>query len=85
MKDKFIAAANRSNSVKRREFVRLAASLDAMSPLKVLGRGYAIAANDKGQLVRSVSNIKPDDKIRLSVSDGVIKCRVEESEAIKHE
>lgn len=85
MKDKFIAAADRSNSAKRREFVRLAASLDAMSPLKVLGRGYAIAANDKGQLVRSVSNIKPDDKIRLSVSDGVIKCRVEESEAIKHE
>lgn len=85
MKDKFIAAADRSNSAKRREFVRLAASLDAMSPLKVLGRGYAIAANDKGQLVRSVFDIKPDDKIRLSVSDGVIKCRVEESEAIKHE
>ena len=85
MKDKFIAAADRSNVAKRREFVRLAASLDAMSPLKVLGRGYAIAADDKGQLVRSVSNIKPDDKIRLSVSDGVIKCRVEESEAIKHE
>lgn len=85
MKDKFIAAADRSNSAKRREFVRLAASLDAMSPLKVLGRGFAIAANDKGQLVRSVYDIKPDDKIRLSVSDGVIKCRVEESEAIKHE
>ena len=85
MKDKFIAAADRSNAAKRREFVRLAASLDAMSPLKVRGRGYAIAADDKGQLVRSVSNIKPDDKIRLSVSDGVIKCRVEESEAIKHE
>ena len=85
MKDKFIAAADRSNSAKRREFVRLAASLDAMSPLKVLGRGYAIAADDKGQLVRSVCDIKPDDKIRLSVSDGVIRCRVEESEAIKHE
>ena len=85
MKDKFIAAADRSNSAKRREFVRLAASLDAMSPLKVLGRGYAIAADDNGRLVRSVCDIKSDDKIRLSVSDGVIKCRVEESEAIKHE
>lgn len=85
MKDRFIAAADRSNSVKRRDFVRLAASLDAMSPLKVLGRGYAIAADDKGQLVRSVSDVRPDDKIRLSVSDGVIKCRVEESEATKHE
>lgn len=85
MKDRFIAAADRSNSAKRRDFVRLAASLDAMSPLKVLGRGYAIAADDKGQLVRSVSDVRPDDKIRLSVSDGVIKCRVEESEATKHE
>ena len=85
MKDKFIAAADRSNSAKRREFVRLAASLDAMSPLKVLGRGYAIAADDNGQLVRSVCDIKPADNIRLRVSDGVIKCRVEESEAIKHE
>lgn len=85
MKDKFIAAADRSNSAKRREFVRLAASLDAMSPLKVLGRGYAIAADDNGRLVRSVNGVKPDDKIRLSVSDGIIKCRVEESEATKHE
>lgn len=85
MKDRFIAAADRSNSAKRRDFVRLAASLDAMSPLKVLGRGYAIAADDKGQLVRSVSDVRPDDKIRLNVSDGVIKCRVEESEATKHE
>lgn len=85
MKDRFIAAADRSNSAKRRDFVRLAASLDAMSPLKVLGRGYAIAADDKGQLVRSVSDVRPDDKIRLSVSDGVLKCRVEESEATKHE
>ncbi len=85
MKDKFIAAADRANSAKRREFVRLAASLDAMSPLKVLGRGYAIAADDNGRLVRSVNGVKPDDKIRLSVSDGIIKCRVEESEATKHE
>lgn len=85
MKDKFIAAADRSNSAKRREFVRLAASLDAMSPLKVLSRGYAIASDDSGKLVRSVSGVKPDDRIRLSVSDGVIKCRVEESEETKHE
>ena len=85
MKDKFIAAADRSNSVKRREFVRLSASLDAMSPLKVLSRGYAIASDDSGKLVRSVSGVKPNDKIMLSVSDGVIRCRVEESEETIHE
>lgn len=85
VKDKFIAAADRSNSEKRRDFVRLAASLDAMSPLKVLGRGYAIAADIRGELVRSIDDVKPDDKLRICVNDGIIKCRVEESEAIKHE
>ena len=85
VKDKLIAAADRSNSAKRRDFVRLAASLDAMSPLKVLGRGYAIAADIRGELVRSIDDVKPDDKLRLCVNDGIIKCRVEEREAMKHE
>lgn len=85
VKDKFIAAADRSNSAKRRDFVRLAASLDAMSPLKVLGRGYAIAADIRGELIRSIDDVKPDDKLRLCVNDGIIKCRVEEREAMKHE
>ena len=85
VKDKFIASADRSNSAKRRDFVRLAASLDAMSPLKVLGRGYAIAADIRGELIRSIDDVKPDDKLRLCVNDGIIKCRVEEREAIKHE
>ena len=85
VKDKFIAAADRSNSAKRRDFVRLAASLDAMSPLKVIGRGYAIAADIRGELIRSIDDVKPDDKLRLCVNDGIIKCRVEEREAIKHE
>ena len=85
VKDKFIAAADRSNSAKRRDFVRLAASLDAMSPLKVLGRGYAIAADIRGELIRSIDDVKTDDKLRLCVNDGIIKCRVEEREAIKHE
>lgn len=85
VKDKLIAAADRSNSAKRRDFVRLAASLDAMSPLKVLGRGYAIAADIRGELVRSIDDVKPDDKLRLCVNDGIIKCRVEEREAIKYE
>ena len=85
VKDKFIAAADRSNSAKRQDFVRLAASLDAMSPLKVIGRGYAIAADIRGELIRSIDDVKPDDKLRLCVNDGIIKCRVEEREAIKHE
>lgn len=83
MRDKLIAAADRINSAKRKEFIRLAASLDAMSPLKVLGRGYSIAADKNGELVRSVNDVEKNDILRLCVSDGVIKCRVEERQAQK--
>ena len=85
VRDRLIAVADRINSAKRHKFVALAASLDAMSPLKVMSRGYAIAADARGELIRSIKDVKPDDKMRLLVRDGVIKCTVEESEAIKYE
>ena len=81
VRDRMIASADRVCAKKRNDFVRLAASLDAMSPLKVLGRGYAIATDKNGNLVRSVNNVSKDDKLRLCVSDGVIKCTVEERQA----
>lgn len=85
VRGRLIAAADRISASKRHKFVALAASLDAMSPLKVMSRGYAIAADAKGELIRSINDVKPDDKMRLLVRDGVIKCAVEESEAIKYE
>lgn len=81
VRDRLIAAADRVNARNRNEFTKLAAALDAMSPLKVLGRGYAIATDRNGDLVRSVKSVSKDDKLRLCVSDGIIKCKVEESEA----
>ncbi len=85
VRDKLIAVADRYNAANRNKFVRLAASLDAMSPLKVIGRGYSIAADKNGELVRSISDVDVNDKIRLMVSDGMIKCRVEEREALINE
>ncbi len=85
VRDKLIAAADRYNAANRNKFVRLSASLDAMSPLKVIGRGYSIAADKNGELVRSISDVGVNDNIRLMVSDGIIKCRVEEREALVNE
>lgn len=85
VRDRLIAAADRIYAAKRHKFVALAASLDAMSPLKVMSRGYAIAADARGELIRSIKDVKHDDKLRLLVRDGVIKCTVEESEAVKYE
>ena len=57
----------------------LAAALDAMSPLKVLGRGYAIARKEDGTLVRSRTQAAPGEALEVRVSDGALGCRVEET------
>ncbi len=66
------AAAGRE----RERFARLSAGLDALSPLKVLGRGYAIARRTDGGIVRSVSDAVPGDELSLRVTDGEITCQV---------
>lgn len=61
-------------------FVRLASKLDALSPLKVLGRGYAIAVKENGEIVRNAEQVSAGEKVRLRLSRGGLRCRVEEIE-----
>ncbi len=49
--------------------------LDAFSPLKVLGRGYAIAEKD-GRVIKSINDVSLSDDISLKVADGKISCKV---------
>ncbi len=63
----------------RARFARLAAGLDAMSPLKVLGRGYAIPSGADGTVVRSVGDVSPGDSLTVRVRDGAIPCVVKGS------
>ena len=62
---------------RRQQFGQAAAALDAMSPLKVLARGYTVATNEKGMIIRSTADAKDGDKLRLRVTDGNLFCRVE--------
>ena len=66
---------------KRANAGRLAAALDAMSPLKVLGRGYAIAQKADGGIIAQIGDAAPGERFRLRVSDGELPCRVEETDA----
>ena len=54
-----------------------AARLEDLSPLSILGRGYAIARDEEGSLVKSVHQVKSGDALSVAVSDGNIECRVE--------
>ena len=65
---------------KRQRFSRLAAALDALSPLKVLGRGYAIAQKGDGGVISSVRSVQSGERFSLRLSDGSLKCIVEKTE-----
>ncbi len=67
----------------RRRLGRLAASLDALSPFKVLSRGYSITQTDDGSVVSEIRQVNPGDKLRVRVSDGTITCTAEGKE--KHQ
>ena len=60
----------------KEHFARLAASLDALSPLKVLGRGYAIPKREDGTVLRSARTARPGDRLALRLCDGEISCEV---------
>ncbi len=66
-----LTAAQQSGLDRRKQrYVALTAKLDAMSPLKVLSRGYAIAQDENGNVIRSVSQVQPGDKLGLTLADG---------------
>jgi exodeoxyribonuclease VII large subunit len=56
---------------------RLAAQLDALSPLRVLGRGYAVARDEAGRLLKRRADFTTDQSFRLRVTDGEVRARVE--------
>ncbi|MDO4991105.1 MAG: exodeoxyribonuclease VII large subunit [Eubacteriales bacterium] len=78
---KLLASAEERELASARErFVRLTAALDAMSPLRVLTRGYAIAADGEGRCIRSVEALRPGDRLRLTLTDGRADCLVENTQ-----
>ena len=77
--DKLISAYSALLSEKGAYLAEFAARLDALSPLKTLARGYAVAVKS-GKTVRSVSEIEINDGITLKFADGSVKCEVTEKE-----
>ena len=76
LRNRLSAGFDRSVSNKKRRFVELTAKLDAMSPLKVLTRGYAIAQTADGAVLRSKEQVTVGDTISVDVSDGRIYAAV---------
>ena len=69
-KNRLLSAHSQAVNRKKQRFIALTAKLDAMSPLKVMTRGYAMAETEDGSLLRSVRQVSLNDSIRVTVSDG---------------
>ena len=67
---------DRRQHLERTRLAGLTATLDALSPLKVLGRGYAMAQDEDGKVITSVHSVELGERIRLRVADGQLGCTV---------
>jgi len=76
LESRLLSAETVNLNRKRQRYIATTAKLDAMSPLKVLTRGYAVASDADGNIIRSAGQVTPGDRIRVRVSDGTITANV---------
>ena len=76
LKNRLVSAQIQGTDRKKRRYIEMAAKLDAMSPLKVLTRGYAMAQTESGDVLKSVTQVQPGDTITVHLSDGRIDAAV---------
>lgn len=75
---RLISAETRIIDRKKQNFIAMTSKLDAMSPLKVLMRGYSMAQSADGSVIRSVDQVRPGDILKISLSDGQLTASVTE-------
>lgn len=85
LRGRLVNAQNLSLNRKNQRYIAAAAKLDALSPLKVLGRGYAMAQKDDGTLVRRVADVSVSDRVRVTLADGTLVAEVTQVKENTHE
>ena len=80
--DRLIGGYERTITTKKQKFVSVTAKLDAMSPLKVLTRGYSMTQDQNGNLITSISQRNPGDDIVVSLTDGTLVATVNSKKGV---
>jgi len=78
LRDRLISAQNQTISQKTARYIAAVSKLDAMSPMKVLTRGYSMAQTERGEVLRSVHQAELGEKITVFLSDGKLSAIVME-------
>ena len=75
---RLVAAGTALLAHRQRALESLAGKLDALSPLKVLDRGYSLARGPDGQVLRSCAGLNRGDGVTVTLHDGDLRTRIEE-------
>ena len=68
----------------RREMAVISGKLDALSPLKVLSRGYAVVSDQNGHVVKSIGQVVPGDRIEVRLAEGSLSAEILERQGNSH-
>jgi exodeoxyribonuclease VII large subunit len=82
LQERMLSLSRYKLSKYQERFTMLTAKLDAMSPLKVLSRGYTVTMNSQGQLLRSVKGLSPGQSMTVRFEDGQATTLIQE---VSHE
>ena len=76
LKNRLIASENQIISRNNQRYIALTAKLDAMSPLKVLTRGYAMVQTGDGNVLRTIRQVEAGERISVVLNDGTLSATV---------
>ena len=76
LSNRLVAAETQNITRKNQQYIAAVSKLDAMSPLKVLARGYAMTQNSDGDVIRSVKQVEVGERLTVRLSDGNLSATV---------
>ena len=85
LSERFAGLSRNLVEQKKQTYLRLASGLDALSPLKILKRGYSFVQDSEGRIVSSVGELRVGQQLHLRLSDGAARVTVDELEEEQHE
>ena len=80
LQDRLSSAQLRLIQGQKQSFIAAAAKLDALSPLKVLTRGYAVVSGENGSLIRSAAQAEIGQTVNIRLNDGSFRAVVSQKE-----
>ena len=80
IQQRFLSTSQNYVNQRKERFVKNAASLDALSPLKVLSRGYGVVYDASGKTIQTAQDVPIGAKINIKLQEGSLNCVVEGSE-----